>query len=169
MLPLRSVTKLVTFLFVCLIYLNFSITTFASDHTLVSKQELKSAGFSGYESVNTNLLIFPVKQIIEKIKLTLIFNKEDKTKYQYIILDKRFKELVFIINFKKTGFLEETVQRYNSHLGNLMVNDKNLASDYKDKISSYTLVLKTLQDRYDSKSAYRLLIQQAIDSTRRLI
>lgn len=161
--------RLTVFLFISLLYINFSPTTCASNHTLVPEQELKSAGFNKYESINPNLLIFPVKQIIEKIELTLMFNKEDKTRYQYALLDKRFKELVFIINFKKTGFLEETVQRYNSHLGNLIANNKNLASDYKDKISSYTIVLKTLQDRYDSKSAYRLLIQQAIDSTRRLI
>ena len=161
--------KCMAFLLISTLYVNFSTATYALDHTLVPEQELKTAGFNKYESINPNLLIFPVKQIIEKIKLTLISNKEDKTKYQYILLDKRFKELVFIINFKKIGFLEETVQRYNSHLGNLIANNKNYASDYKDKISSYTIVLKTLQDRYDSKSAYRLLIQQAIDSTRRLI
>lgn len=161
--------KLIAFLLISTLYVNFSTATYALDYTLVPEQELKTAGFNGYESINPNLLIFPVKQIAEKIKLTLIFNKEDKIKYQYILLDKRFRELVFVINFKKTGFLEETVQRYNSHLGNLIATDKNLAADYKDKISGYTIVLKTLQDRYDSKSAYRLLIQQAIDSTRRLI
>ncbi len=161
--------KLIVFLLLSILYINFPSATYASEHILVPEEELKSAGFRGYESINPNLLIFPIKQSIEKIELTLIFNKEDKTKYQYTLLDKRFKELVFIINFKKTGFLEETVQRYNSHLGNLMANNKNFALNYKDKISNYTIVLKTLQDRYNSISAYRLLIQQAIDSTRRLI
>ena len=169
MLTLRSVIRLVTFLFVCLIYLNFSITTFASDHTLVPEQELKSAGFSRYELINPNLLIYPIKRLAERMETTLLFGKEDKTKYQYNLLDKRFKELIFIINFKKTGFLEETVQRYNSQLGYLIINNKNLAQDNKEKISNYIYVLKTLQDRYNSVSAYRLLIQQAIDSTRRLI
>lgn len=161
--------KLIIFLFISVLYMNFTPSTYAAEYTLITKQELSSTGFTGYESINPNLLIYPFKRIRERIKLILLFNKEDKAKYQYILLDKRFKELVFIINFKKTGFLEETVQRYNSHLGNLIINNKNLALDYKDKISSYTIVLKTLQDRYDSKSAYRLLIQQAIDSTRRLI
>lgn len=161
--------KLIAFLLISTLYVNFSTATYAFDYTLIPEQELKTVGFNGYESINPNLLIFPVKQIIEKIKLALILNKEDKIKYQYILLDRRFKELVFIINFKKTGFLAETAQRYNSHLGNLIAANKNLAADYKDTISSYTVVLKTLQDRYDSKSAYRLLIQQAIDSTKRLI
>lgn len=161
--------RLTVFLLFTVLYMNFSQAAYASGHTLVPKEELRSAGFSEYESINPNLLIFPVKQVVEKIELTLTFNKEDKAKYQYTLLDKRFKELVFIINFKKTGFLEEAVQRYNSNLGNLIVNNKNLALDYKDKILTYTIVLKTLQDRYNSISAYRLLIQQAIDSTRRLI
>ncbi len=161
--------KLIVFLFISGLYINFSPATYAFEHTLITQQELNSTGFSGYESINPNLLIYPFKRIAEKIELTLLFNKEDKAKYQYTLLDKRFKELVFIINFKKTGFLEETVQRYNSHLGNLISNNKDLALDHKDKISSYTTVLKTLQDRYDSISAYRLLIQQAMDSTRRLI
>lgn len=149
--------------------MNFTTATYALDHTLVPEQELKSAGFKEYESINPNLLIYPIKRLSERIELTLLLNREDKAKYQYTLLDKRFRELVFIINFKKTGFLEETVLRYNSHLGNLIANNKNLAPNYRNKISNYTIVLKTLQDRYDSKSAYRLLIQQAIDSTKRLI
>lgn len=161
--------RLTVFLLFTIIYMNLSSTTLASGHTLVPKEELKSVGFNEYESINPNLLIYPIKRIVEKIKLASIFNKNDKAKYQYTLLDKRYRELVFIINFKKTGFLEETVQRYNSQLGNLIANNKDLALNYKDKISSYTKVLKTLQDRYNSISAYRLLIQQAIDSTKRLI
>ena len=169
LVTLTMFIRLIIFLLISVLYINFSPATYASEHTLITEPELNSTGFTGYESINPNLLIYPFKRIAERIELTLLFNKEDKAKYQYTLLDKRFKELVFIINFKKTGFLEETVLRYNSHLGNLIVNNKNLASDYKDKISSYIIVLKTLQDRYDSKSAYRLLIQQAIDSTKRLI
>lgn len=160
--------RLTVFLLISILLINLSPATYALENTLITEQELNLTGFSGYESINPNLLIYPIKQLIEKIELTLKFNQENKTKYQYTLLDKRFEELVFIINFKKTGFLEETVQRYNSHLGNLIANNKNLASDYKDKILNYTIVLKTLQDRYDSTSAYRLLIQQAIDTTRRL-
>lgn len=161
--------KLTVFFFISILYINFPSTSLANEHILVPEQELNLAGFTGYESINPNLLIYPIKRIAEKVKLTLLFKKEYKAKYQYALLDKRYRELVFIINFKKTGFLEETVQRYNSQLGNLIANNKNLASNYKNKILIYTKVLKIQQDRYNSISAYRLLIQQAIDSTRRLI
>lgn len=160
--------KLTAFLLISMLYINSFSATYASGHTLVPKEELKSAGFSEYESINPNLLIFPVKQVAEKIELSLIFDKEDKAKYQYTLLDKRFKELVFIINFKKTGFLEEAVARYNTHIGNLIKNNKDISINYKDKLSDYIKVLKTLQDRYNYISAYRLLIQYAIDTTKRL-
>lgn len=161
--------RLIVFLLISTLYINSSPVTYALENTLITQQELKLAGFNKYESINPNLLIYPVKQIIEKIKLSLIFNKEDKTKYKYALLDRRFKELVFIINFKKTGFLEEAVNRYNADIGNLIENDKDSSLRYKDKLSNYVIVLKTLQDRYSSISSYRLLIQYAIDTTRRLI
>lgn len=137
--------------------------------TLVPQQEMDSTGFSGYEIINPNLLIYPVKQLFEKIELTLMSDNTTRTKYQYTLLDKRFKELVFIINSERTSFLEEAVGRYNSHLGNLMINNKDFAFNYKERISNYTRILKNLQDRYNSISSYRLLIQQAIDTTNRLI
>lgn len=168
-MALTMFIKLTVFLFIPLLFINFAPTTYAGKQTLITQQELDETGFKEYESINPNFLIYPIKRIAEKIKLALLFNREEKAKYQYVLLDKRYKELVFIINFKKTGFLEETVLRYNSHLGNLIINNKDLASNYKDKISNYPVVLKTLQDRYDSKSATRLLIQQAIETTRRLI
>ncbi|OGE72407.1 hypothetical protein A3H40_04145 [Candidatus Daviesbacteria bacterium RIFCSPLOWO2_02_FULL_38_15] len=163
------VINLIVFLFISILYIHSSGTSYALKHTLITEQELHSTGFTGYEPINPNLLIYPIKQITEKIELLLIFNKQDKEKYQYTILDKRFKELVFIINFKKTGFLEETVARYNANIGKLIKNNKDFSSNYKDKLSEYIKILKTLQDRYDSISSYRLLIQYAIDTTKRLI
>lgn len=157
------------FLLFSVLYISTPSTIYASAHTLITEQELSATGFSGYESVNTNLLIYPIKQIIEKIEFSLLSNEKDKEKYKYKLLDKRFKELVFIINFQKTSFLEEAVGRYNSHLGNLMINNKDSALNYKNTLSGYINVLKNLQDRYDNISSYRLLIQQAIDTTRRLI
>lgn len=161
--------RLIILFLASILYISFSPATSALEYSLITQQELNATGFSGYESVNPNLLIYPIKQILEKIEFSLLSNEKDKEKYKYTLLDKRFKELVFIINFKKTGFLEETVTRYNTHLGNLITNDKDSAIKYKDQISSYINILKILQDRYDSTSAYRLLIQQAIDTTRRLI
>ena len=160
-------------LFACLlilaVYSNFEAHVFASSHTLVSEEELKSLQFTGYESINPNLLIFPVKRIVENFNLKLKRNKNDKVKYQFLLFDIRFKELVFIINFQKTGFLEETVERYNSFIGDTILNNKEVWLLQKNQISTYIIILKSLQDRYNSESAYRLLIQQAIDSTRRII
>lgn len=70
----------------------------------MTQSELITIGFSGYESINPNLMIYPIKQIIEKIEFSLLSKKEDRLKYQYTLLDKRFKELVYIINYKKRVF-----------------------------------------------------------------
>lgn len=158
---------LVNFLLSFLLSLNFSNTVFASEHTLITEQELKSSGFGEYESINPNLLVFPIKRILETISLKLSLDKKSKIKYQYDLLDKRYRELVFIINYQKTGFLRESVDRYDSLLGKLISKYKDQAP--KEKISIYINVLKNLQDRYNNESAYRLLIQEAIDSTKRLI
>ena len=168
-MALTMFIRLTVFLLVSIVCINSSSAAYALENTLITRQELNLTGFSGYESINPNLLIYPVKQLVEKIELSLLFNKDDKVKYQYALLDKRFKELVFIINFKKTGFLEETVARYNSTIGNIIKNNKDFSLNYKDKLSEYIKVLKTLQNRYDSISSYRLLIQYAIDTTKRLI
>lgn len=159
-------TTLLTIL-LCIVFSLNSATAFASEHTLVPQEELKEAGFDKYEAINPNLLIFPFKRITEVFQMGLIFNKEDKIKYQYNLLDKRYKELVFIINYQKTGFLKESVTRYNSLLGKILLNHKRNAP--REKLVTYMNVLKTLQDRYNSISAYRLLIQEAIDTTKRLI
>ncbi len=161
-------TTFIVSLFISMLYIYNPSTVYARERTLITEQELNATGFSGYESVNPNLLIFPIKQILEKIEFSLLSNEKDKEKYKYTLLDKRFKELVFIINFQKTSFLEEAVGRYNVLLGNLMLNN-NITPDHKKTILSYISILKTLQERYNSLSSYRLLIQQAIDTSARLI
>ena len=160
-------TVLITFVVSSLLFINLSTSALALDHTLITKQELKSSGFGEYESINPNLLIFPFKRISETVGLGLTFDKKSKIQCQYNLLNKRYKELVFIINFQKTGFLRESVNRYNSLLGKLILISKDDAP--KEKLPIYINVLKNLQDRYNNESAYRLLIQEAIDSTRRLI
>lgn len=162
-------TKLLFITLISVLVVSLSPTAYIPKKTLVTQQELDSTGFTGYELINPNLLIYPLKQIIEKIELKLLLDDNARTEYQYILLDKRFKELVFIINSEKTGFLGETVARYNTHLGNLIISNRNPAINNKEKVSNYVRVLKNLQDRYNSISSYRLLIQQAIDTTRRLI
>lgn len=161
--------KLIFITLISILFVSFSPNAYLPKKTLVPQQELNVIGFSGYELINPNLLTYPLKQIAEKLELTLLLDNNARTEYQYTLLNKRFKELVFIINSEKTGFLEETVARYNSTIGNLIKNNKGFSSNYKDKLSEYIKVLKTLQDRYDSISSYRLLIQYAIDTTKRLI
>lgn len=134
-------------------------TTYATQ-TLLSNQDLKALNFAGYEKINPNSLLYPIKRSIESI---LNSNSSSPlSKY-----NSRFSELVYIINHQKTGFLEETVTRYNSFLGSLKTLPKT--SIPKEKITNSIKILETLRDKYPSNSPYRMLIQQSIDTTRGLI
>ncbi len=146
--------KLIVFLLISTLYVNFSTAIYALDHTLVPEQELKTAGFNKYESINPNLLIFPVKQIIEKIKLTLIYNKEDKTKYQYILLD---KNVIYSIRgprqVGKTTLIKIIIRELleKNNITNIMYFSCDLIKDnvaLNDLLNTYHAWIKTLnQDR----------------------
>lgn len=157
------------FLLIFILFLINPGKLFASHLTFMTNEELKPLGFSIYEKINPNLQIFPFKRVGERLKFFFIFNKEEKSKYNFQLFEKRFNELVYIINNNKTGFFIETVDRYNSAVGIIKLENPQLDKDSKDKISKYLKILERLRDRYHSNSAYWGKIQQAVDTTRSLI
>jgi len=152
-----------------LIFLIYPLPVLASHQIFMKDEELKSKGFSSYEKINPNLQIYPAKRTVERLKLLLIFNPEEKKNYYFRMFENRFNELVYIINNNKTGFLLETVDRYNSFVGDLKIKNTNLDPKSKDKIANYLKILERLRDRYNSSSPYWAKIQQAVDTTRSLI
>ncbi len=129
-------------------------------------EELNSFGFSSYESINPNLLIYPLKRVFEQTKLSLTFDK--KRGYIYELYDKRYKELVFIINSNKEGFIPYSGDRYNSFVGNLKQNYPPNKEEV-EQIKTYLRLLERLRDIFPANSANWEKIQQSIDTTRSLI
>lgn len=146
----------------------FSSVT-AVEQKLLKEEELFSLGFTKYESVNPDSLTYPLKRFGEQAKLFFTFDEGSKTAYFLSLLDTRFNELVYTINFKKTGFLNETVSRYNTFVGKVKLNSKNIKADNKLNFSRNIKVLEMLRDQYPANSAYWLNIQQSIDTTRSLL
>lgn len=142
-----------------LAFLPYSLAL-AKTNELVYKGELQSIGFIDYESINPNSLLYQFKRLGEEVKLRLILDDNKKNIYQNHLLQVRFNELIFIINFQKTGFLAETVNRYNVFVG------KTKSSQ---QVKKFIAVLEKLRDMYPANSSYWLSIQQAIDSTRNLL
>lgn len=128
--------------------------------------ELQVLGFSQYESINPNSLVYPIKQLSEKIQLMLIPDQE-KGQFYADLTDKRFNELVFILNNQKTGFMDETIGRYNSAVGQLKANYP--AAVDKNRTEQKIKILETLRDRYHSGTGHWVNIQQTIDTTNSLL
>lgn len=118
--------------------------------------ELQSMDFTKYESVNGNSLLYPFKRLREKI--SSVPNSK--------LFETRFNELVYIANLRKTGFLEESVSRYISISGKMM---QNKGSHPTDKAKQNIEILEKLRDGYPANSLPWIQIQQAIDTTERMI
>lgn len=151
----------------CFLFSQLS-TVSATQPMYLNDMELKSLGFTSYESINPNLLIYPLKRISENIKIKLTFNKQKKRDYLYQLYEIRLKELVYIINNKKEGFLLSTADRYNSFVGVLKMENV-IDKDLKLKIESKVKLLERLRDIYPANSENWNKLQQTIDTTVSLI
>lgn len=142
------------------------ITNVHARNRLFEETELSSMGYSGYESINPNSLAYPLKRIGEKI-YPIFLSDEKEQDFLNKVYDRRFRELVYIINTERTGFLEETTNRYNTTVGGAkrMKGVENLQNDYRKNIT----ILENLRDRYEANSTYWMSIQQTIDTTNSLI
>lgn len=168
MLILGRFLKLLSVLIIYCILLSQLSIIFAAQPAFLKEVELKSLGFTSYEHINPNLLIFPLKRLSEEIKLNLTFNKEKRREYLYSLYEIRLKELVYIVNNKKEGFLFFTADRYNSFVGKIKKEYPSNA-DLKIKFQDHIKLLERLRDIYPADSLYWVKLQQTIDTTRSLI
>jgi len=151
----------------CLIFLSVSVVL-AKESSYMYESELNSFGFTEYERVNPNLLIYPIKRIAEHIKLNLLFDKEKRKEYIFNLYEVRLKELVYIVNNKKEGFLSFTADRYNSFVGKIK-KDYPLGKDEKQKFQVYIRLLERLRDIYPAQSVNWSKLNETIDTTKSLI
>lgn len=160
-----SFLKFAIFLIIyCVLLSQLSIIS-AAQPTFLKQEELRSLGFIDYEQINPNLLVYSLKRLSEEIKFNLTFNKQKKKEYLYSLYEVRLKELVYIVNNKKEGFLFFTADRYNSFLGKLK-NEYPPNSDFKVKVEDRIRILERMRDIYPANSTYWIKLQQTIDTTR---
>lgn len=140
-----------------LLTLTFTLASpvLGTNEHLTSKQ-LESLGFTKYEQINGNSLLYPFKKLREKI-----FSVPDQK-----LFETRFNELVYIANKRKTGFLGEAANSYISIAGKMM-ESKN--SNLTGKAGQSVKVLEKLRDGYPANSLPWIQIQQAVDTTQRMI
>lgn len=146
----------------------FVPTSFAQSKLFFNDTQLKQYNFENYEGINSNQLIYPFKKYRENLGMILTFDNTSKRAYLFNLYKRRFRELVYIINYDKTGFLLETVDRYNTFTGRVKSNI-TLNQEEKQQVNYHLKLLEKLRDRYHSASPYWSKIQQAVDTTRSLI
>lgn len=122
----------------------------------LTPNQLQTLGFANYELINGNSLLYPFKKLREKI-----FSVPDQK-----LFETRFNELVYIANKRKTGFLEGAANSYISIAGKVM-QSKN--SNLTGKAGQYVKVLEKLRDGYPANSLPWIQVQQALDTTQRMI
>lgn len=143
-------------LFLFILFLVFMNPTPAFAKDYLDPGELNSLGFTKYESINSNSLLYPLKKIREKI-----FQVSEER-----LFETRFNELVYIANKRKTGFLESAAESYITIAGRMIEKkDPNL----KDNAVIKLKILEKLRDGYPANSLPWIQIQQAVDTTKRLI
>lgn len=164
-----ATAKIIALLISLLFILSQANYTFAQSKVFLNKSQLQQLGFNNYENINSNLIIYPFKRYWEDLYSLFIFNPQPKKQYTWKLYNKRFNELVYIINNEKTGFLLETVDRYNTFTGRLKAQNLDLKQSEKKQIKNNLLLIEKLRDRYHSGTPYWVKIQEAVDTTRSLI
>lgn len=163
------VIKIAAILLFFVFILSLRSNAFTQTKPFLNKPELQQFGFYNYENINPNLLAYPLERFQEGLNLFLTFNSTAKQQFIWKLYDRRFNELVYIINYNRTGFLLETVDRYNTYAGKIKTQNPNLDNLKKEQIKKNLKLLEKMRDRYHSGSAYWIKIQQAVDTTRSLI
>lgn len=142
---------------------------FAAYPPYLKDNELVEFGITTYEDLNPNLLAYPLKRMSEEIKLKYLLRREERKEiYMYSLYDKRLRELVYIVNSRKEGFLFFTADRYNSFVGRIKKNYP-LSVDLKINFLVHIKLLERLRDIYPASSPNWEKLQQTIDTTKSLI
>lgn len=164
-----TLAKKAALLISLLFFLSQTSNTFAQSKVFLSISQMQQLGFNNYENINPNQIIYPFERYWEDLYSFLTFDPQAKQQYIWKLYNKRFSELVYIINTNKTGFLLETVDRYNTFAGKVKTQNLDLTQSEKTQIRKNVSLIEKLRDRYHSGSAYWIKIQEAVDTTKSLI
>ncbi len=132
--------------------------------------ELKTLGFPGFESTNTDSPDFFFKRLQEEFIIRFLKrDQKSKDTYMAVLLDKRYRELVYVASNGQTGIFENTVRRYETTSGKLISKSNALTPALKTQARNYLKVLERVRDNYPANSAYWIMVQETIDTTKRLL
>ena len=128
-----------------------------------------------YESVNPNSETkYKLKRLSEKLQGTYIkiFKKNQVISHSAKLANRRFVELVYVVEKDEVNYLETATSRYMTHIGLLkekIESNDQQHLDIKDNFINQPEVLSWLRDKHPSQTAEWLFLQQAVDTANVLI
>jgi hypothetical protein len=121
------------------------------------------------ESTNPGSPYYIFKRTKESFQLNfLTFGDHNKAKYIEKLLDIRLNELTYMVKNGQTGILENGAHRYTNQAGNIIEKYLKSNSDFKTQTQRHLPVLNRLRDYYPSNSPQWLMIQESVDTAKRI-
>lgn len=137
--------------------------------TLAQNNATDSSQIVQFESVNPGSPYYVFKRIKETIKLNLLtFGAKNKAKYSQELLYIRLKELAYAVKNNQIGYMENVANRYTNQAGTIIEKYLRIDADVKKQALQYLPILSNLRDAYPANSPYWLMIQYAVDTTKRI-
>ncbi len=125
-----------------------------------------------YEDINpVDRGDYAVKRMREKVKLFFLsVAPHKKASFYHELINRRFSELVFIVESKDENQIEKASNRYFTTVGQTAeyVESKNWQSkeSIKDTLSKQIEIMPQLIDKYPANSAGWLFLKQDLDYAR---
>jgi len=114
-----------------------------------------------YEKINPGNVFYPLKRLSEKTRKKFT-SGEGRKEFMYTLLERRYKELIYLAKNKKLGQMETSTSRFMTQLGEIL-DTNSVLIERKELINEYRGVLMKARDLYESNSAYWLFLQQSLD------
>ncbi len=110
----------------------------------------------------------------EKIHGFFKFSNEDKLSYQRDLIEKRFAELVYVVDDGQGDMVEEVSSRYSTYVGKFSedlisrgVKSENVK--YLEMYERHLKILPKLRDHFPANSGLWLLVQHDINTVQMFI
>lgn len=154
-------------LFLVLLVITFLVSPF--NIALASSESTPSSQTIQLETVNPGSPYYVFKRLVENFKLNfLTFGEKNKAKYSEELLDLRFKELAHAVKNGHTGYLSNVANRYTNQAGTIIEKYMNIDPNFREQAKTYLPYLANLRDNYPANTPQWLLLQYAVDTTKRI-
>lgn len=102
---------------------------------------------------------YPFKRLSEKFIFFTKLNSNSKLEYSKLLTQRRFSELISVVDKKNLDLIGTTSQRFSYQAG-ITAELTNEIQDFQSEIP----VLEELRDNFPANSSYWLYLQQNIDT-----